>query len=886
LQQNSAQGQPEAAPWIVRLLRWARPAEGWLILTLAWVAVCCLPAAAIEGDLIPGLEPTLWLTTLGLLVGRWLARGRLRGLAAAPIALLAGALADLIWGVHVLGVWPLFAQGGRWLAWWLRCAASETCLLPAPLFTYPAEQGARLAGFGQRVGWWVNGLFTGQGVADNLVLIAFVGLLAWLVAAWAGWWLTRPKSEIGNPQSFVALLPTGVLLAQQVYWANAGYTWLLVFLAAVTLLLTLGHYHRLTQEWEATGADYSPELRLGAGAAGLALAGLALILAPTLPFLTSREVQDAFWRIFEQPYRQVEERMGQSFSGVQGGRSLVPPTGVAAGGLPRAHLLGGRPELGREIALRVRVRGAKPDDAFYWRGQTFAYYTGRGWENKTQRMETDPTVTGLRKRIEAGQVQGDFIRLNLGAGESWTTDQPVGRRPVLSSVEVLAASRAVLYTAGEPISADQPYQAILRAPGELVALQIPGAPDRYTVLGALADQDPDALRAAGTDYPPEIAALYLQLPADLPADLATFAAQIVPLGPVSDPALGPVSDLALGPVSDLALGPVSDPALGPVSDLALGPVSDPALGPVSDLALGPVSDRAPSPYDTALAIEAALRQIPYSLDVPPPPAGREVVSWFLFDLRRGYCDYFATTMVVLARLNGIPARLAVGYAGGNYDPRFDRYEVTELQAHSWPELYFPGYGWIPFEPTPAQPLPTRLAGTRPAQPNLPQPAGPETLDAGLAELRGLATAQAATTARRTWAQGVLAGLNGLLACWLASWLLWLRSSAAGAGATSEYVRLARWGARLGRPPQAGDTAREYAAAVVQTAAQIAARRGPARVARAAAIVQAEAPRLAQAFELACYGPEPAGHPPRKEEGQRWRPLWAALRRLWLSRWRI
>ena len=58
---------------------------------------------------------------------------------------------------------------------------------------------------------------------------------------------------------------------------------------------------------------------------------------------------------------------------------------------------------------------------------------------------------------------------------------------------------------------------------------------------------------------------------------------------------------------------------------------------------------AATPYDAALAIEADLRTLPYSLDVPAPPKGREVVSWFLTDLRRGYCDYFASAMVVLAR---------------------------------------------------------------------------------------------------------------------------------------------------------------------------------------------------------------------------------------------
>ena len=112
-----------------------------------------------------------------------------------------------------------------------------------------------------------------------------------------------------------------------------------------------------------------------------------------------------------------------------------------------------------------------------------------------------------------------------------------------------------------------------------------------------------------------------------------------------------------------------------------------------------------------MAIEAALRRLPYTLDVPAPPADRELTSWFLFDLRQGYCDYFATAMVVLARLNGIPARLAVGYTMGQFDPQRGDYRVTELNAHSWPELYFPGYGWIPFEPTSAQAAPERTEST-------------------------------------------------------------------------------------------------------------------------------------------------------------------------------
>lgn len=108
---------------------------------------------------------------------------------------------------------------------------------------------------------------------------------------------------------------------------------------------------------------------------------------------------------------------------------------------------------------------------------------------------------------------------------------------------------------------------------------------------------------------------------------------------------------------------------------------------------------APTAFDKAAAIESHLRTITYTLDIPEPPIGQDIVDYFLFDLQRGYCDYFASAMVVLARLNGLPARLVIGYVASNYDPANERYVVTEDFAHSWVEIYFPGYGWIPFEPT-------------------------------------------------------------------------------------------------------------------------------------------------------------------------------------------
>lgn len=128
-----------------------------------------------------------------------------------------------------------------------------------------------------------------------------------------------------------------------------------------------------------------------------------------------------------------------------------------------------------------------------------------------------------------------------------------------------------------------------------------------------------------------------------------------------------------------------------------------------------------NPYDKAKAIESYLRSnYPYTLDVPVPPSNQDVADYFLFDLKKGYCDYYATAMVVLARASGIPARFVSGYASGVYDAANAEYVVQELHAHSWVEIYFPEIGWIEFEPTASQPE-IVLAESAPVLPNVDQP---------------------------------------------------------------------------------------------------------------------------------------------------------------------
>jgi len=123
---------------------------------------------------------------------------------------------------------------------------------------------------------------------------------------------------------------------------------------------------------------------------------------------------------------------------------------------------------------------------------------------------------------------------------------------------------------------------------------------------------------------------------------------------------------------------------------------------VKDLAVRLVQGST-SAYDKAVRVQEYLRATYlYKLDVPQPPPNRDVVDYFLFDAPGGFCSYYASAMTVLLRSQGVPARVAVGFATGDYDGLVRRYSVPAKAAHSWVEVYFPTYGWIEFEPTSAR----------------------------------------------------------------------------------------------------------------------------------------------------------------------------------------
>ena len=125
-----------------------------------------------------------------------------------------------------------------------------------------------------------------------------------------------------------------------------------------------------------------------------------------------------------------------------------------------------------------------------------------------------------------------------------------------------------------------------------------------------------------------------------------------------------------------------------------------------------ITARAPSNYEKAVAMERYLStHFSYTLELPSRvPA--DPLAHFLFERKRGHCEYFASSMAVMLRSLRIPSRMVTGFRGGEYNDLTGQYVVRASDAHSWVEAYFPGSGWVSFDPTPATSLTARPRWSR------------------------------------------------------------------------------------------------------------------------------------------------------------------------------
>ncbi len=261
---------------------------------------------------------------------------------------------------------------------------------------------------------------------------------------------------------------------------------------------------------------------------------------------------------------------------------------------------------------------------------------------------------------------------------------------------------------------------------------------------------------------------------------------------------------------------------------------DDALSPRTVALAAQIADPYDNPYDIARAIERYLRDnITYNERVEAPPEGADPIDYLLFESKEGYCTYYASAMTLMLRSLHIPARIAAGFAQGTYDAERDQYVVTEADAHTWVEVYFPDYGWVEFEPTAAE-SPIERPATFDLLDQIETEAAPPTLEeelageqpeddfgrdfANLAE--GLDFPQGEGAARRIDLGPVFRWVGGLIGVFtllvIAGWyMLEFRGTRSLSEAGRSYARLNTYAPLVGVDLAESDTPHERARQLIE-----------------------------------------------------------------------
>jgi transglutaminase-like putative cysteine protease len=297
-----------------------------------------------------------------------------------------------------------------------------------------------------------------------------------------------------------------------------------------------------------------------------------------------------------------------------------------------------------EVVMRVRTGAPVTYPMLRWRGIALTTFDGHRWYSSgTSRIVEQPGGDGWIRLATRAELQGRTAT----QVEFVTLLQPLASDALFAPAKLVALRGNFSGEGGTYYGALRHSFVSIDSTGSLFNPFRNLAQIRYEGVSLLPVARPVEARHAGTNYPPEIRGLYLQLPEKLDRRIPEFARR--------------------------------------------------------------VSSAANNPYDKAVAIESYLQNnFTYTLNLTGKP-GADPLAHFLFTSKAGHCEYFASAMAVMLRTLGIPSREVNGFLPGEYNDLAGDYIVRASDAHSWVEAYFPGTGWVTFDPTPASAdLPTGL----------------------------------------------------------------------------------------------------------------------------------------------------------------------------------
>jgi transglutaminase-like putative cysteine protease len=321
-----------------------------------------------------------------------------------------------------------------------------------------------------------------------------------------------------------------------------------------------------------------------------------------------------------------------------------------------SHYLGIHFPKKKTTVLKIKTERTKRN--LYWRATTLDDYNGTGWQESLD----------LNTESQSNQIDSDSLALLPAAARNQANW-------VKQEVTVEALKDNHLIASAQPMRWDPPSDASFQDQGgDIVVLSRSLQRDQtYTVWSYAPRPTQRQLAQAGTNYPDSIDR-YLEV-------IQTAAV----------PKFGaPDRDLLMTVFFGARFE--NDPLMQ--QNRELYDVAKQVAGDVTN------------PYAAAATLEAWFRQpslgrFVYDEQPPVPAPNQPALAQFL-QTKRGYCQHFAGAMALMLRYLGIPARVAAGFTSGSYDAGKHEWTVTDHEAHDWVEVYFPGWGWIPFDPTPGR----------------------------------------------------------------------------------------------------------------------------------------------------------------------------------------
>ena len=645
------------------------PSEGWVTTTLLLLSVILAVWSLGSAQWVP--TPGLYLLALwGVILGLVLAKIRFNG-------------------------W-LLAMGGILIGAYLSFYQLTSLVDGATGLDRHAEVGNRLF-------TWVQVVASGEVSSDTLPFSLSLLLCSWLAGFICSWWFFRRRNIWG------AVIPSGLIILLNLTILEPGAQRFILYLYLCVICLLMARLFVLEREhdWDTRSVGrLPPPSRILPNALTFAL---AVVITTSLLPASLGEVGPvaAVWDRISSPVMAIGRDFADVFRKVPGEEPVDRPS------FGDTSVFVGNITLRNEAVLIV-----ESDVPTYLCARTYDVYTHKGWETgDTQVMPAEPsTAKDLNEEFQKlGQDEVTVrVLFSLTAGEpvyvgGYTVDmsidyelevaQPIGYRISLVGSETeLAAEAEKLPTdlhavfwrllelrsaSGDTLTEEDIRLALPEdvdlvswesttegveeftverhspVPADIVSVRAVSpfsAGKSYSATASVSTATESDLCSAGTEYPGWVLDRYLQLPGTMPSRVIELAQELT-------------------------------------GDIEV-------------------------PYEKAMAICTYLRTLNYTLDIGALPGSTDGVDYFLFDMKKGYCTHFASAMTVLLRASGVPSRMVAGYGPGELMDQYGSGDATgpgadaeqDLQdtfivrnGHSWSEAFFPGYGWIQFEPTPIHP---------------------------------------------------------------------------------------------------------------------------------------------------------------------------------------